>query len=423
MRGRPSSSHRVRFVSLFSGVGGLDAGFHHAGATLLGAWDTDADACETYAENHGVQPQQCDVLSLRAADIEDANVVLAGPPCQGFSSLAGREPGDPRNRLIVATARLIAQARPEAFVIENVRGLAWQSDGKYVRETTGALEAAGLAVQIIPIDCATMGMAQRRRRILFVGGRGRAGVQVAKAVQQLVEGTYPQRTVADVLLPAKSLTGLPNHDPRPLATAWYRSVIGAIGPGQKLCDTRLGISSVHTWDVPDVFGKTSPAEREILLALARLRRSEKSRRYTHIGDGRAVTVRQLAAVLRASASRVATSLQRLARAGYVEQVSSTHFDLAHRFNGRFKRLPLRGVAPAVLKEFGWPRSTLHPTQARALTVRECARLQGFPDSFHFLGSRASQYQMVANAFPPSLSHLLAPAILSTLRATTRRKVA
>ena len=89
-------------------------------------------------------------------------------------------------------------------------------------------------------------------------------------------------------------------------------------------------------------------------------------------------------------------------------------DLARRFNGRFKRLPLHGVSQAVLKDFGSARNFLHRTEPRGLTVRECARLQGFDDGFVFVGTASEQYQLVANAFPPSISRKIAAVVLSSI---------
>lgn len=267
----------------------------------------------------------------------------------------------------------------------------------------------------IDIDCSTLGLPQRRRRILIVGGIGRKGrnfIQQVKLLSSTVK--LPQKTVKDVLEPVPELGSLLNHGPVSVYPRWYEEVIKMIGPGQKLCDTRLGESSVHSWNIPKVFGNITDNEESFLKALVRLRRWEKNRPYKHIGDGRPVRLPDLAIYLDLSMEAVRGLASSLAAKGFIYESSNTDVDLCRRFNGRFKRLNPEGVAPAVLKEFSSPRNILHPTQPRGLTVRECARLQGFADSFEFVGPPRKQYQLVANAFPPPISHQLASAALTSL---------
>jgi DNA (cytosine-5)-methyltransferase 1 len=418
----------LRCLSLFSGVGGLDLGFLRNGIKIVGAWDADPDACDTYEANLGVRPETKDINHLRHAVLPACEIVLAGPPCQGFSSLAGRGRQDRRNRLILLAARLIARIRPDAFVIENVLGLRWRSNGAFIRKVRKILQAADLKAEIVELDCSKLGLPQRRRRILVVGGKGKVGSRVVQSVRKLANSVWPTMTVADALLRGPSLVGLKNHEPRRHTLQWYSGVIRKIGAGQKLCDTRLGRASVHSWDIPEVFGETTEKQRLILRFIAQLRRQRKKRRYKVIGDGRPVTLLQLSCGTSIPILPLRAALRRLASAGYVVLESPGRVDITRRFNGRFKRLPLHGVSPAVLADFGSARTVLHPTDSRGLTVRECARLQGFEDDFVFMGTKSKQYQLVANAFPPAVSFKLAAAVLDTLherlsKQTTRRRLA
>ena len=405
----------LRCLSFFSGVGGLDLGFLRKGVRIVGAWDADPDACDTYEANLGVRPETKDINHLRHASLPACEIVLAGPPCQGFSSLAGRGRQDRRNRLILLTARLIARVRPDAFVIENVLGLRWRNNGAFIRKVRKILQAADLKAEIVELDCSKLGLPQRRRRILVVGGKGNIGGQVIESVRKLANSVEPTTTVADALLRGPSLAGLQNHEPRRHTVQWYSGVIRKIGAGQKLCDTRLGRASVHSWDIPEVFGETTAEQRRILKSIAQLRRVKKNRHYKAIGDGRPVTLRQLARGTGLSTLQLRAALRKLASAGYILLDSRGRIDLTRRFNGRFKRLPLHGVSAAVLADFGSARNTLHPTAPRGLTVRECARLQGFEDHFVFPGAKSKQYQLVANAFPLSISYKLANAVLNPFR--------
>ena len=338
-------------------------------------------------------------------------MVIAGPPCQGFSSLGKRDSDDPRNQLMYVTAELIIKARISGFLIENVYGMTSLAKGRFVKQTLLKFARAGYHAKVIYLNCAQLGLAQKRRRILIAGGKGSIGTSLINAVEFLSNcTTYPLASVADVLLPTPAFGSLPNHSPSMSGEDWYNDIFPHIEPGQKLCDTRLGKSSVHSWEIPEVFGQTSRPDCVALETLAKIRRHTKGRRYKHIGDGRPVKLTALARAIGEDEDKLRRRLNRLAKLNYVVMRPNDYVDLARRFNGRFKRLPLEGIAPAVIREFESPRTILHPTEARALTVRECARLQGFDDSFEFIGTKRDQYQLVANAFPPAISRLLANAI-------------
>src|SRR4051812_43064208 len=102
-------------ASLFCGVGGLEWGFVRAGVQVASAWDLSSAARATYEANLGICPRGEDLSRVRAADLGQVDFIFAGPPCQGFSALAGKGESDPRNLLIVATARLVATVRPSGF--------------------------------------------------------------------------------------------------------------------------------------------------------------------------------------------------------------------------------------------------------------------------------------------------------------------
>lgn len=406
---------RLSFASLCSGVGGLDKGFIGTSSfEVVFGCDIDAWARRTYRENHGFEISACSLAEVAVRDLKSCEVVVAGPPCQGFSSIGKRDVDDRRNSLMIEAARLIAVIRPSAFILENVPGLRWVAGGAFLTEAKEVLSRAGLVYEELILDCSFFGVPQRRRRLLLVGGKGRLGQRFsAKAKSLAARGIGQRSTVRDALLPVASLHGLPNHEPRDLRVPWHIQLLKSIGPGQKLCDTRLGETSVHSWELPEVFGTVSDADRVLLKCIARLRRSERGRPYEHVGDGRPVRIRDIVAAMGMGSSSVERSLRVLEGTGFVV-LSADEVDLRRRFNGRFRRLPLDGLSPAVLREFESARGVVHPLEARGLTVRECARLQGFGDRFEFFGSRSKQFQLVANAFPPPVSHALARELESCL---------
>jgi DNA (cytosine-5)-methyltransferase 1 len=180
-----------------------------------------------------------------------------------------------------------------------------------------------------------------------------------------------------------------------------------LGPGQKLCNVRQGSRSVHTWDIPEVFGRTNARERQVLEALIRARRR---RRVRSSGDADPVPISALETDLGFS---IAPLLQNLKRKGFVRERERL-FDLVHTFNGKFRRLEWDRPSYTVDTRFGDPRYFLHPAEERGFSAREAARIQGFPDSFVFSGPTKAQFRMIGNAVPPPMASAIATFIREAL---------
>ncbi len=132
----------------------------------------------------------------------------------------------------------------------------------------------------------------------------------------------------------------------------------------------------------------------------RLRRKYRSREN---GEGDPLIAATLSAEYGADCRSL---LNLLLDAGYVRKVG-TKFDLTGTFNGKYRRLALAGLSPTVDTRFGQPKYFLHPTENRGLSVREAARIQGFPDHYSFVGSVASQFRQIGNAVPPPMAESIA----------------
>jgi DNA (cytosine-5)-methyltransferase 1 len=180
-----------------------------------------------------------------------------------------------------------------------------------------------------------------------------------------------------------------------------------IRPGQKLCNVRGGPRAIHTWDIPEVFGRTTKGEKKLLEALLHLRRRYRVRA---TGDADPVSATVLARELQ---EPVGELLAHLETKGFVRKINGK-FDLTHTFNGKFRRLEWDAPAYTVDTRFGNPRYFLHPAKNRGFSVREAARIQGFPDSFVFTGPLAAQYRMIGNAVSPPTARVLAQAIRECL---------
>lgn len=389
------SNNALTFVSLFSGCGGLDIGFEQAGFRGLAAFDIEQSAIDTHNANlktHGHLVDLAATSSLKNKVASPA-VVIAGPPCQGFSTLGLRRLDDPRNSLIVIGTRLAIDLRPKVIVLENVTGALSGDHQSYWREAELLLKNAGYLMKTQKVTSSDFGVPQIRRRVVMIAWKGKGEHPKVQTTRHI--------TLADVLCKMK---GLKNHAPKTLGKGTTEFKIARrIGQHQKLCNVRCGDRAIPTWDIPEVFGKTTSTEQEILRAVQRLRRQIRQR---ETGDADPVLARDIA---ERCGRNVEAQIAGLCEKGYLRRIGR-RFDLAHTFNGKFRRLSREHTAPAVDTRFGEPRYFLHPEEHRGLSVREAARIQGFPDDFEFFGPRSAQFRMVGNAVPPPLAHQIAIAI-------------
>jgi DNA (cytosine-5)-methyltransferase 1 len=157
---------------------------------------------------------------------------------------------------------------------------------------------------------------------------------------------------------------------------------------------------VHTWQIPEVFGQTNARERRILEAVLRLRRRLRRRER---GDADPVTANDLRRYL---GHAVKGDLNVLVGKGYIRQIGNL-YDLTNTFNGKSRRLEWNAPSHTVDTRFGDPRYYLHPDETRGFSLREAARIQGFPDDFVFAGPGRAQEVMVGNAVPPELGTRIA----------------
>lgn len=385
---------RREFVSLFSGCGGLDLGFENSGYRCIGAFETEPEVLSTHKHNLQAPVHRCDLSTSSVPGEMSADIVLAGPPCQGFSTAGKRDLNDPRNSLLISAARIALQIRPTVFVLENVAGATAGEHRVFWDRVEAMLKNAGYQVATLTCRAASLGLAQLRTRMVLIAWS--TGKQCSLSLPVVAS-----RKLRDVL---KGVESAKDHKPKYLESgSTLAKIARRIRPGQKLCNVRLGDSAIHTWEIPEIFGSVSPSERQVLSTVALLRRRERIRDH---GDADPVKASSILKLLRRD---VSSELAILVDKGYLRKVGR-RFDLTHTFNGKCRRLMWDEPAYTVDTRFGDPRYFLHPEEQRGFTVREAARVQGFPDHFEFLGSERQQYRMIGNAVPPPMASCIADLI-------------
>jgi DNA (cytosine-5)-methyltransferase 1 len=162
----------MKVISLFSGAGGMDLGFSQAGYSIVWANDIWQDAVKTYRLNLGDHIVCRDMRFINTSEIPDADVLIGGFPCQGFSvANRNRHAADERNALYLQLLRVLKEKQPKFFVAENVKGIKSLEGGKVFEMILSDFEAAGYRVEHAVLNAADYGVPQRRERVFFVGSR------------------------------------------------------------------------------------------------------------------------------------------------------------------------------------------------------------------------------------------------------------
>ena len=369
-------------VDLFCGAGGASLGLLGAGFDLLFAADIDPTCSLTHRANLPGESVTADLRQvdadkiLQAANVapEELDLLFAGPPCQGFSMMGSRVVWDERNNLFREVLRLAARLKPRAVVIENVPGLLTLAGGAYLRAILRGLAEAGYSASCAELLAAQYGAPQMRWRLVIVAWRH------------------------DLDIPPGYGFPPPTHGGRRIGELVSNRTVTAADM-QGFVTTREAIADlppVRAGEQVDCYpGRPSTPYQQ------------------HMRDGLTDELwnHYAARLSAANLARIAVLKpgqdwrhlpHDLLPAGMQRALRKDH-------TRRYRRMTWEGVPRAVITRFRDPKTGeyTHPEQDRTITIREAARLQGFPDRFVFHGDRSSQYEQVGNAVPVQLAEAVA----------------
>lgn len=385
------------YASLYSGCGGFDHGFSREGFECLGAYDIEPSAVNVYRKNIDENVFEHDLteeLLPNHDQSKEAELLLAGSPCQGFSTVGQRKFDDPRNKLLIRSAEIALDIRPKVVICENVPAVKSGKHKFYWDQLTKLLSSADYHVEEFLYNFSDLSLPQIRKRLFLIAYRGK---KVPK--ESLVIPSASQLSLQKAINGAHNA---PNHEYTELnGESRDELIANKIRIGQKLSNVRGGDLAVHTWEIPEVYGHVSESEERLLVAIRKLRRKIRKRDF---GDADPLTIDELSDHYEYPFKR---DLKSLIKKGYIVEKSPGLYDLKNTFNGKFRKLHPDKPSLTVDTNFWNPRYFLHPFENRGFSVREAARIQGFPDDFVFEGTLKQQFTMVGNAVPPTVSRSLA----------------
>lgn len=365
-------------IDLFCGVGGFSTGFESTGEfEVVAGVDLLGDRLETFCANHAAANGfGGDIRVLSGDDLlrdgPSPFVVIGGPPCQGFSSIRpfrAIDWNDPRNNLGEEFCRVVAVTKPDWLVFENVVGLVTHQGGEAFKALTQAFEALGYRVSARIINGAFFGLPQRRERLIIVGSRR------GKAFD------WPAPTH--------------HHSHRSMAGASKLLLVPDAG---LFANTKPALTLMEAID--DLPFVASGESAFSYLSEPRNRFQEVMRFGADELTMHEATAhsKQMLNIIRHAGSSIAALPPGMVTSG---------------FSTCYSRLAADEPANTITVNFVHPASNrcIHPFQDRALTPREGARLQSFPDAFEFRGTRSQVVKQIGNAVPPLLGKLIAEAIL------------
>lgn len=359
-------------VSLFAGAGGCTLGFEKAGFDVNIGIDVDEDTVQTYQRNFPkIESIKKDIREIDAdwlmnrTDTESGEIdfLIGGPPCQGFSSAGKKFWDDPRNRLLKHYIRILEQIKPKWFLMENVEGLLTAQKSKYIHEISKKFVEIGYTIRIHKLYSHWYGLPQKRKRVFIVGNSADIKFDFPTPTHHGISAKSSPRSIMDGI----------SDLPQPSRDAYTK--IGYPKPTRNKYQESLRGEAVNDHSTANI--------SEILL-----------NRITHLNQGQ--SMQDLPEHLQHNSfekrafRRVKDGMPTEKRGGPPSGI---------------KRL--KPDEPSLTITTGSDSEFIHPYEDRFLTLRECARIQSFPDSFRFEGSKTSRHRQVANAIPPLIAKTLA----------------
>jgi len=367
------SSKKLKIIDLFAGVGGLTYGFYHnKNFQVIAANEILPSMAAAYTLNHPeVKMYNCDIkdfnielltkdLKLKAGEID---IIVGGPPCQAYSTVGKRMLDDPRGKLFIEYYRVLKEFKPKFFLFENVKGMLSMQKGELIQEVTELYTSLGYKVTHKILNAADYGAPQIRERVIITG---------TKLGKDFV---YPKPT---------------HYNPE-------KKHLKSLKPYLTLADSISDLPIIGNNSYSEKYASEPKNDFQI-----KMRINAPIKLMDHNSPNNNPKLVKLMKALPDGGSPRDLPLNMRPKSG---------------FGNTYCRLWWNKPSTTITRNLGTPSSSrcIHPKDSRPLTTREGARLQCFPDSYKFYGSRGDRNLQIGNAVPTVLSEALAKSITTHFR--------
>lgn len=368
------NNRRPKCIDLFCGAGGMSLGFEEAGFDIVAAAEIDPVHANVHAYNFpDCKVYREDITHLKGQDFVDEvgkiDVIIGGPPCQGFSLIGKRDENDSRNQLVMEFMRIVAEIKPKYFIMENVSGLTVGYGKQYLEKAISYIEKRGFSI-VRPykvLNAADYGVPQNRKRLFLIGYRNDQNSPV-----------YPEKRTGRVTV-KEAISDLPDIDIFDCLLD-DDTVKYSVAPAYRYAQC------LHSPELDDAnFGYLREWDGNFLTGSLRTTHTEVSKKRFHDTP-----------------------------CGETEKIS------------RFHKLDPDGLCNTLRAGTDKSRGAhtsprpINPYFDRCISVREAERLHSFPDWFRMHKTKWHGFREVGNAVPPLLAKAVAGSILVAMGITPQK---
>ena len=350
---------KPKVIDLFAGVGGLSLGFEEEGFDVVLANEYDESIANAYKKNH--KKTKMIVGDITTFDLNKVfekytgkiDVIIGGPPCQGFSQKGKRKTiNDERNFLFQYYVETVKIVKPRYFVMENVPNILTAEKGYFKKEIKELFEKLGYSLNMGVLNASDYGVPQNRKRAIIIGKLNGKAPELPRIRNKKV-------TVWDAISDLAFLES---------------------GEGEEAQDYNISPQSEY--------------QKKL--------RKGSTILYNHVATNH---------------SKLALEKMKMIPPNSGKEVLPKEYLTKSIYSGTWTRMKKDEISVTITTRFDTPSSGkfTHPYLNRALTVREAARIQSFPDNFIFIGSKTSQMKQVGNAVPPILASAIAETIMNDIK--------
>jgi DNA (cytosine-5)-methyltransferase 1 len=381
----------MKVFDLFCGTGGFSKGLETCGNgdfKVCFGIDLLPTSVKTFSLNHtNAIGLSKDIRNVRRHEVEsmtgvkkgDLDVLIGGPPCQGFSSIRpfrSTNDDDPRNSLFEEYASFVNYFRPKVFVLENVVGLATHKNGNTLNIMQECFKNIGYETDWKLVNAAHFGVPQKRERFVMIGVEKGGNIVFPKPTHLHLGSTIGYKDKSKIIMPLENDMFENNDLPMAITTM---DAIGDLPP-------------IESGEVSKIYCIRPVTEYQ------KARRKNVKNLELHIATKHSENMME---IIRHSGKNISCIPKHLISSG---------------FSSCYSRLAANEPSVTITVNFVHPASNrcIHPLLNRALTPREGARIQSFDDDFKFFGSRTQITKQIGNAVPPLLGKAIGNAVSSIL---------